>query len=199
MGDAKRTLHISGLPVDFRTRELYLLYRPYAGFKAGFVKYGEGKLSLAFVEFDTEEHAEAAKEDTDMLAIDPAYPEQKIHVHIAATNMKKHSDTMIGSNAGSVSHLAGPYHLAGTKAPPPPCSTLYLSNLDPKLTEDALRGLLSQYEGFNKVTVKNGKAWADFCSVLRASSAMVSLNNWVPEAGMQPIGVSWAKTETKVK
>eukprot|EP00755_Sulcionema_specki_P036024 Sspe_Gene.106108::Locus_83309_Transcript_1_1_Confidence_1.000_Length_692::g.106108::m.106108 len=209
MSDPVTTLHISGLPPDFRTRELYLLYRKQPGFKVGFVKYGEGKLALAFVEFDTVENAKAALKATDGLAVDPAVRDQKIHVHIASSNMKKRPQTTVGSNAGGAQAAPSmlpmtqqypPYMMpqqSMVRPPPQPCTTLYISNVDSKITQEVLSTLLSRYPGFNRVSLKNGRAWADFSQVVHAMQAKTSLENWAPEPGMAPLKVTWAKSETK--
>eukprot|EP01059_Diplonema_ambulator_P037103 TRINITY_DN9636_c0_g1_i2.p1 TRINITY_DN9636_c0_g1~~TRINITY_DN9636_c0_g1_i2.p1 ORF type:complete len:225 (+),score=53.36 TRINITY_DN9636_c0_g1_i2:75-749(+) len=193
------TIHVSGLPADFKEREFYLLLRNEPGFKYGFLKYGEGKMTLGFAQFDTPEQAQNAAERNDGLGIDLDRNAQKIHVHVAASNMrKKPVDSIIGSNQSKLPRHVNPniphYNGAYPGYPPPhampakqplhphhypqqyhhhqhhhasseehrPCNTLYVSNIDPRLSFEQLHAVFSRYPDFNKLTLKSGKAWADF-------------------------------------
>uniref|UniRef100_A0A669B3I0 RNA binding protein, mRNA processing factor 2b n=1 Tax=Oreochromis niloticus TaxID=8128 RepID=A0A669B3I0_ORENI len=55
-----RTLFVSGLPVDIKPRELYLLFRPFKGYEGSLIKL-TSKQPVGFVTFDSRSGAEAAK------------------------------------------------------------------------------------------------------------------------------------------
>ncbi|XP_039651210.1 RNA-binding protein, mRNA-processing factor 2a isoform X2 [Perca fluviatilis] len=55
-----RTLFVSGLPVDIKPRELYLLFRPFKGYEGSLIKL-TSKQPVGFVTFDSRTGAEAAK------------------------------------------------------------------------------------------------------------------------------------------
>uniref|UniRef100_A0A3Q3JLJ8 RRM domain-containing protein n=1 Tax=Monopterus albus TaxID=43700 RepID=A0A3Q3JLJ8_MONAL len=60
MEEEVRTLFVSGLPVDIKPRELYLLFRPFKGYEGSLIKL-TSKQPVGFVTFDCRSGAEAAK------------------------------------------------------------------------------------------------------------------------------------------
>uniref|UniRef100_A0AAQ4PN96 RRM domain-containing protein n=1 Tax=Gasterosteus aculeatus aculeatus TaxID=481459 RepID=A0AAQ4PN96_GASAC len=60
-----RTLFVSGLPVDIKPRELYLLFRPFKGYEGSLIKL-TSKQPVGFVTFDSRTGAEAAKNSLNM-------------------------------------------------------------------------------------------------------------------------------------
>uniref|UniRef100_A0A3P8Z259 RRM domain-containing protein n=1 Tax=Esox lucius TaxID=8010 RepID=A0A3P8Z259_ESOLU len=60
-----RTLFVSGLPVDIKPRELYLLFRPFKGYEGSLIKL-TSKQPVGFVTFDNRTGAEAAKNALNM-------------------------------------------------------------------------------------------------------------------------------------
>ncbi|KAL1505301.1 hypothetical protein ABEB36_004896 [Hypothenemus hampei] len=62
-----RTLFVSGLPMDAKPRELYLLFRAYEGYEGSLLKVtsknGKTASPVGFVTFNTRAGAEAAKQD----------------------------------------------------------------------------------------------------------------------------------------
>uniref|UniRef100_A0A3P8VJC8 RNA binding protein, mRNA processing factor 2a n=1 Tax=Cynoglossus semilaevis TaxID=244447 RepID=A0A3P8VJC8_CYNSE len=60
MEEEVRTLFVSGLPVDIKPRELYLLFRPFKGYEGSLIKL-TSKQPVGFVTFDSRSGAEAAK------------------------------------------------------------------------------------------------------------------------------------------
>jgi len=62
-----RTLFVSGLPMDTKPRELYLLFRAYEGYEGSLLKVtsknGKTASPVGFVTFSTRAGAEAAKQD----------------------------------------------------------------------------------------------------------------------------------------
>uniref|UniRef100_A0AAZ1WYF5 RRM domain-containing protein n=1 Tax=Oreochromis aureus TaxID=47969 RepID=A0AAZ1WYF5_OREAU len=61
-----RTLFVSGLPVDIKPRELYLLFRPFKGYEGSLIKL-TSKQPVGFVTFDSRSGAEAAKNALNMI------------------------------------------------------------------------------------------------------------------------------------
>ncbi|PIK60704.1 hypothetical protein BSL78_02396 [Apostichopus japonicus] len=61
-----RTLFVSGLPMDAKPRELYLLFRGCKGYEGSLLKVtskpGKSQSPVGFVTFDSRAGAEAAKE-----------------------------------------------------------------------------------------------------------------------------------------
>lgn len=86
-----RTLFVSGLPMDAKPRELYLLFRAYKGFEGSLLKVTskEGKTAspVGFVTFSTRAAAEAAKLDLQGVRFDPDLP-QPIRLEFAKSNTK---------------------------------------------------------------------------------------------------------------
>ncbi|XP_062305977.1 RNA-binding protein with multiple splicing-like [Osmerus eperlanus] len=79
-----RTLFVSGLPLDIKPRELYLLFRPFKGYEGSLIKL-TSKQPVGFVSFDSRSEAEAAKNalntrpppllvSTDELTVPALYP-----------------------------------------------------------------------------------------------------------------------------
>jgi len=62
-----RTLFVSGLPMDTKPRELYLLFRAYEGYEGSLLKVtsknGKTASPVGFVTFSSRASAEAAKQD----------------------------------------------------------------------------------------------------------------------------------------
>ncbi|XP_041459054.1 protein couch potato-like [Lytechinus variegatus] len=61
-----RTLFVSGLPMDAKPRELYLLFRAYQGYEGSLLKVtskpGKNQSPVGFVTFESRAGAEAAKQ-----------------------------------------------------------------------------------------------------------------------------------------
>ncbi|KAK7912963.1 hypothetical protein WMY93_013174 [Mugilogobius chulae] len=68
-----RTLFVSGLPVDIKPRELYLLFRPFKGYEGSLIKL-TSKQPVGFVTFDCRSGAEAAKNALNGIRFDPKVP-----------------------------------------------------------------------------------------------------------------------------
>ncbi|KAK2572986.1 RNA-binding protein [Acropora cervicornis] len=58
--DEVRTLFVSGLPIDVKPREIYLLFRGFKGYEGSLLKLTD-KQPVAFVTFENREQAEEAK------------------------------------------------------------------------------------------------------------------------------------------
>lgn len=87
-----RTLFVSGLPMDTKPRELYLLFRAYEGYEGSLLKVtskaGKTSSPVGFVTFSTRAGAEAAKQDLQQgVRFDPDLP-QTIRLEFAKSNTK---------------------------------------------------------------------------------------------------------------
>ncbi|GAB6019127.1 hypothetical protein CHUAL_000745 [Chamberlinius hualienensis] len=90
--DEVRTLFVSGLPMDAKPRELYLLFRAYKGYEGSLLKVtsknGKTASPVGFVTFTTRAGAEAAKQDLQQgVRFDPDMP-QTIRLEFAKSNTK---------------------------------------------------------------------------------------------------------------
>merc|ERR1712203_614473 len=87
-----RTLFVSGLPMDTKPRELYLLFRAYEGYEGSLLKVtsknGKTASPVGFVTFNSRAGAEAAKQDLQQgVRFDPDLP-QTIRLEFAKSNTK---------------------------------------------------------------------------------------------------------------
>ncbi|XP_028399533.1 protein couch potato-like [Dendronephthya gigantea] len=88
--DEVRTLFVSGLPANVRSREIYLLFRAYKGYEGFQLKLTDklGKPSpVAFVTFLEREDAEECKSDLQGVRFDPEVS-QALRIEFAKTNTK---------------------------------------------------------------------------------------------------------------
>ncbi|XP_014256226.1 protein couch potato isoform X3 [Cimex lectularius] len=119
-----RTLFVSGLPMDAKPRELYLLFRAYEGYEGSLLKVtsknGKTASPVGFVTFNTRAGAEAAKQDLQQgVRFDPDMP-QTIRLEFAKSNTKvskpKQSTASITNSHPTIMHpLTGHYCFGGTK------------------------------------------------------------------------------------
>lgn len=86
-----RTLFVSGLPMDAKPRELYLLFRAYKGYEGSLLKVtnknGKNTSPVGFVTFNSRVEAEAAKQDLQGVKFDPDLP-QTLRLEFAKSNTK---------------------------------------------------------------------------------------------------------------
>lgn len=89
--DEVRTLFVSGLPMDTKPREIYLMFRGFKGYQSSLLKITgkEGKKTspVAFVTFDTREQAETTKSELQGVRFDPELP-TTIRIEFAKANTK---------------------------------------------------------------------------------------------------------------
>jgi len=99
-----RTLFVSGLPMDTKPRELYLLFRAYEGYEGSLLKVtsknGKTASPVGFVTFSSRASAEAAKQDLQQgVRFDPDLP-QTIRLEFAKSNTKvSKPKQMVNTNA----------------------------------------------------------------------------------------------------
>ncbi|KAL5020402.1 hypothetical protein ScPMuIL_003294 [Solemya velum] len=86
-----RTLFVSGLPMDAKPRELYLLFRSYEGYEGSLLKVtnknGKNHSPVGFVTFAKRVSAETAKQDLQGVRFDPDLP-QTLRLEFAKSNTK---------------------------------------------------------------------------------------------------------------
>ncbi|XP_028298668.1 RNA-binding protein with multiple splicing 2 isoform X2 [Gouania willdenowi] len=143
-----RTLFVSGLPVDIKPRELYLLFRPFKGYEGSLIKL-TSKQPVGFVTFDSRTGAEAAKNALNGIRFDPESP-QTLRLEFAKANTKMaKSKLMATPNPTNIHPALGahfiardPYDLTGAALIPasPDAWTpypLYTTELTPGLPHAA--------------------------------------------------------------
>ncbi|XP_014273795.2 protein couch potato isoform X1 [Halyomorpha halys] len=128
-----RTLFVSGLPMDAKPRELYLLFRAYEGYEGSLLKVtsknGKTASPVGFVTFNTRAGAEAAKQDLQQgVRFDPDMP-QTIRLEFAKSNTKvskpkQPSASLTNSHPTLMhpltGHLGGPFFTGGPELWPHP-------------------------------------------------------------------------------
>ncbi|XP_021954806.1 cell wall integrity protein scw1 isoform X2 [Folsomia candida] len=111
-----RTLFVSGLPMDAKPRELYLLFRGYDGYEGSQLKVtsknGKTSSPVGFVTFTSRSEAEAAKQVLQGVQFDPDLP-QTIRLEFAKSNTKaskpKQQQQPVSAPHPTIMHsLAGP-------------------------------------------------------------------------------------------
>ncbi|XP_075276969.1 RNA-binding protein with multiple splicing isoform X2 [Opisthocomus hoazin] len=97
-----RTLFVSGLPLDIKPRELYLLFRPFKGYEGSLIKLTSKQVGAAqngpvgFVSFDSRSEAEAAKNALNGIRFDPEIP-QTLRLEFAKANTKMAKSKLVGT------------------------------------------------------------------------------------------------------
>ncbi|XP_037117549.1 RNA-binding protein with multiple splicing-like isoform X1 [Syngnathus acus] len=119
-----RTLFVSGLPLDIKPRELYLLFRPFKGYEGSLIKLTSkqwfefasplDKISrpVGFVSFDSRSEAEAAKNALNGVRFDPEIP-QTLRLEFAKANTKMAKNKLVGTpNPPSSQQSPGPQFIS---------------------------------------------------------------------------------------
>ncbi|TRY85299.1 hypothetical protein DNTS_035793 [Danionella cerebrum] len=143
-----RTLFVSGLPVDIKPRELYLLFRPFKGYEGSLIKL-TSKQPVGFVTFDSRSGAEAAKNALNGIRFDPESP-QTLRLEFAKANTKMAKSKLMATPNPSNLHPAlgahfiarDPYDLTGAALIPASPEAwapypLYTTELTPGLPHTA--------------------------------------------------------------
>ncbi|MED6261005.1 RNA-binding protein, mRNA-processing factor 2a [Ataeniobius toweri] len=118
-----RTLFVSGLPVDIKPRELYLLFRPFKGYEGSLIKL-TSKQPVGFVTFDSRSGAEAAKNALNGIRFDPESP-QTLRLEFAKANTKMaKSKLMATPNPTNIHPALGAHFIARDPCKLYSCPTL---------------------------------------------------------------------------
>ncbi|KAM5170921.1 RNA-binding protein with multiple splicing 2 isoform 1-T1 [Mantella aurantiaca] len=119
-----RTLFVSGLPIDIKPRELYLLFRPFKGYEGSLIKLTSKQVNclspVGFVTFDNRAGAEAAKNALNGIRFDPENP-QTLRLEFAKANTKMAKNKLMATPNPTNLHPAlgahfiarDPYDLTG--------------------------------------------------------------------------------------
>ncbi|XP_063718254.1 uncharacterized protein LOC134845253 isoform X3 [Symsagittifera roscoffensis] len=125
--DEVRTLFVSGLPMDAKARELYLLFRAYKGYEGSLLKVtgkqveqGKNPSPVGFVMFDSRCSAEAAKQSLQGVRFDPDLP-QTLRLEFAKSNTKvqkpkQHQQHQLNHQSAAAAALINPAVLAAAAA-----------------------------------------------------------------------------------
>ncbi|XP_035865015.1 RNA-binding protein with multiple splicing 2 isoform X1 [Phyllostomus discolor] len=143
-----RTLFVSGLPVDIKPRELYLLFRPFKGYEGSLIKL-TSRQPVGFVIFDSRAGAEAAKNALNGIRFDPENP-QTLRLEFAKANTKMAKNKLMATPNPTSAHPAlgahfiarDPYDLMGTALIPTSPEAwapypLYTTELTPAISHAA--------------------------------------------------------------
>ncbi|KAB1278252.1 RNA-binding protein with multiple splicing 2, partial [Camelus dromedarius] len=145
---AVRTLFVSGLPVDIKPRELYLLFRPFKGYEGSLIKL-TSRQPVGFVIFDSRAGAEAAKNALNGIRFDPENP-QTLRLEFAKANTKMAKNKLMATPNPTNAHPAlgahfiarDPYDLMGAALIPASPEAwapypLYTTELTPAISHAA--------------------------------------------------------------
>ncbi|KAG8510277.1 RNA-binding protein with multiple splicing 2 [Galemys pyrenaicus] len=99
-----RTLFVSGLPVDIKPRELYLLFRPFKGYEGSLIKL-TSRQPVGFVIFDSRAGAEVAKNALNGIRFDPENP-QTLRLEFAKANTKMAKNKLMATPNPTSAHPA---------------------------------------------------------------------------------------------
>ncbi|XP_042639210.1 RNA-binding protein with multiple splicing 2 [Orycteropus afer afer] len=146
---AVRTLFVSGLPVDIKPRELYLLFRPFKGYEGSLIKL-TSRQPVGFVIFDSRAGAEAAKNALNGIRFDPENP-QTLRLEFAKANTKMAKNKLMATPNPTNAHPAlgahfiarDPYDLMGAALIPASPEAwapypLYTTELTPAISHAAI-------------------------------------------------------------
>ncbi|CAH2301567.1 RNA-binding with multiple splicing isoform X3 [Pelobates cultripes] len=126
-----RTLFVSGLPLDIKPRELYLLFRPFKGYEGSLIKL-TSKQPVGFVSFDSRSEAEAAKNALNGIRFDPEIP-QTLRLEFAKANTKMAKSKLVGTPNPSTPQLNSVPHFISRDQYELTVPALYPGSLDPTL------------------------------------------------------------------
>lgn len=112
INDEVRTLFVSGLPMDVKQRELYLLFRTFDGYQGNIVrmtsKAGKPPAPVGFVTFETRKHADKARQALQGVKFDPFDP-MPLRLEFARSNTK--ARLRPNSPIGMPGNFAIPHHI----------------------------------------------------------------------------------------
>lgn len=127
-----RTLFVSGLPADVKTRELYLLFRGCTGYESSQLKLTQSSKNntmktstpVGFVTFATRQNADEARNKLQGVRFDPEQP-QTIRLELARSNTKV---TKPSKQVSPPNHLSSSAVASLSAILPPPATASMLSH-----------------------------------------------------------------------
>eukprot|EP00899_Mesostigma_viride_P003908 jgi/Mesvir1/13518/Mv26025-RA.1 len=100
-GEELRTLFVSGLPVDVKDREIYNLFRHYAGYVDSQIKMSsKSPTPVAFAVFENQAAALAAKQALNGSKFDPDIPHIELRLELAKSNSRVKKRPVDGTPGG---------------------------------------------------------------------------------------------------
>jgi len=220
-----RTLFISGLPDDVKEREIHNLFRLVPGYEGCKLTTSGNRGPVAFASFVDRSSAIIGQTYLHGIKFDPEQP-STIRIEFAKSNSKTkrliedgdpyHSAKRFRPNAYSA-----PPPMPGYAMPPPPmaipripgpgdmrprsptgesrapCTTLFVANLDPLVTELDLVHIFGSVPGYKRLRLplKEGRgrrnAFVEYADIQAASSAMYSLQGY--PVNSTPLHIEYAK------
>jgi len=220
-----RTLFISGLPDDVKEREIHNLFRLVPGYEGCKLTTSGNRGPVAFASFVDRSSAIIGQTYLHGIKFDPEQP-STIRIEFAKSNSKTkrliedgdpyHSAKRFRPNAYSA-----PPPMPGYAMPPPPmaipripgpgdlrprsptgesrapCTTLFVANLDPLVTELDLVHIFGSVPGYKRLRLplKEGRgrrnAFVEYADIQAASSAMYSLQGY--PVNQTPLHIEYAK------
>lgn len=132
-----RTLFVSGLPIDVKPREVYLLFRSFKGYEGSLLKLTDkqGKPSpVAFVTFEGRAEAEDAKVALQGVKFDPDVS-QTLRLEFAKSNTKVTKPV----NRQGVLMAGTPFHPREALIPPELAPNFFAAPAEPNLAYPALQ------------------------------------------------------------
>jgi len=210
-GDEVRTLFISGLPDDVKEREIHNLFRlvpGYEGCKLTSVNRGP----VAFASFTDRNSASVGQSYLDGIKFDPNYP-TTLRIEFAKSNSitKRliEEDTYQNTkrfrtqytrplvpifSLPSTETRGTDTHRKGGDPNRPPCTTLFVTNIDSQTTEEDLAHIFGSVPGFKRLRLpgqegrRGRNAFVEYADIPSAQSALYSLQTY-------PLGSCYLRIE----
>jgi len=206
-----KTLHITGLPMDVKHRELHNLLRFLNGFESAVVAAKPGSYSYGFAVFKDQPTALEARDKIQGLIFDEDAPAVPLQVELAKANSavkKRARDTLVSTAPYNPFSTNPPIRIemqdkrarvaGGSKQP---ITTLFLANLSKSAAEREVRDLFALLPGFRKIKWNStpGRApvaFVDFVDVTSAQHALTVYQGYqVPSADSGGLRIEFAKKQ----
>ena len=186
------TLHVSSISPRVKKLDIVRLFIMCTGYVATKFMQRSGRAPIAWIQFESADHAAAARAATDRATIGG----RPIRVGFAKNEMKSVSRSIPTAHRTSV-RAGGDVKLA-PRAANPPVNTLYITGLSHSTTEIQLRTLVSSRVGCKNVryTHKQGRAPHAFALFEDVAAATAALNGLQGHSlNGKPMRVQFAKAE----
>jgi len=220
-GGEVHTLFISGLPEDVKEREIHNLFRLVPGYEGCKLTTSGNRGPVAFASFVDRNSALIGQSYLHGIKFDPEHP-TTLRIEFAKSNSKTkrliedgdpyHQAKRFRTNAYSAPPPIPSYAIPPPMAMPrmavpdgrrspgdsrPPCTTLFVANLDPLLTEIDLANIFGSVPGYKRLRLpqKEGRgrrnAFVEYADIQTASAAMYTLQGY--PVGSSQLHIEFAK------